>query len=68
VERDLQAHPEHRYAFDVTDAPLKATTGERVSVVLAVRHGDHILSGEILIARERFQLALFLQTVEGGAS
>jgi len=35
-----------------------------VSVVIAVRDGDEIISGELRFPRERFQPALFLQTVD----
>jgi hypothetical protein len=49
VERDLRAHPMDRYALDLAAVPLKAAPGAPVSVVLAVRHGEQILSGEILI-------------------
>jgi hypothetical protein len=38
-----------------------------VSVVLAVRHGEHILSGEQQIPRERWDMAVFLRTVDPGA-
>jgi hypothetical protein len=64
VERQLVAHPEQRRAFDVADVPLTAGPGEPVSVVLAVRHGEQILSGELHIPRERWDPALFLHTID----
>jgi hypothetical protein len=64
VERELRAHPERKRAFDVADAPLKAAPGEPVSVVLAVRHGEQILSGELRIPRERWDLVAFVALME----
>lgn len=63
VEAELRVRPEKRVAFDVIDAPTKAEAGAPVSVVLAVRHGEHILTGELRIPRQRWDLALFLLTV-----
>jgi hypothetical protein len=59
VERELRAHPMRRYAVDLADVPLKAAPGAPLSVVLAVRHGEQILSGEILIPRERWDFGAF---------
>ena len=64
VEAVLLAHPEQQRAFDVVDAPLKAGSGAPVSVVLAVRHGEQILSGELRIPRERWHLAAFVALME----
>jgi hypothetical protein len=54
VVAELRAHPELERTFDAVDVPLKAGPGEPVSVVLAVRHGTEILSGEVRIPRERW--------------
>jgi hypothetical protein len=35
-------------------------------VMLAVRHGEHILSGELRIPRQRWDMTLFLRTVDPG--
>jgi hypothetical protein len=67
VEAELRAHLEMQLAFDVTETPLKAGPGEPVSVVLAVRHGEHILSGELHVPRERWATAVFLRTVDPGS-
>jgi len=64
VEAKLLAHPELRRAFDVVDAPLTFGPGEPVSVVLAVRCGEQILSGEVLVPRERWDLRAFLAVME----
>jgi hypothetical protein len=64
VEAELRARPELHVAFDVANADLHTGPGEPVSVVLAVRHGEHILSGELHIPRERWDMALFLRTVD----
>jgi hypothetical protein len=64
VEAELRAIPEKRVAFHVIDAPTKAEPGAPVSVVLAVRHGEHILTGEMRIPRQRWDLALFLRTID----
>jgi hypothetical protein len=66
LESQLRAHPELRRAFDVEGAPIRAGPGPPVSAVLAVRHGDHILSGELLIPRERWDMTLFLRIVDSG--
>jgi hypothetical protein len=66
VEAELRAHPDLRLVFDVADAPLSAGVNEPVSVVVAVRHGEHILSGELHIPRERWDMSLFLSTVDPG--
>jgi hypothetical protein len=60
VERELRAHPERQRAFDVADALLDAARGDPVSMVLAIRHGAQILSGELHIPRERWDLAAFV--------
>jgi len=64
VEAQLRAHPELNRAFDVAEAPLAGSPGEPVSVVIAVRHGDQILSGEVHIPRERWDLAAFLAVMD----
>jgi len=64
VEEHLRSHPELQRAFDVVNAPLRPEPGEPVSVVRAVRQDDQIVSGEIMIPRETFELAQFLQTVD----
>jgi hypothetical protein len=61
VEEHLHSHPELQQTFDVEGAPLKPEPGMPVSVVLAVRHGNQITSSEILIPRDCFDMALFLQ-------
>ena len=63
VEAELRARPDHRLAFDVADAGPKAAAGTPVSVVLAVRHGKHILPGELHLPRERWDMVMFLRTV-----
>jgi hypothetical protein len=63
VEADLRENPERNIAWDVADAPLHPGTGASVSVVIAVRTGVGIVSGELRIPRERFDAALFLQTL-----
>jgi hypothetical protein len=67
VEAELRARRDLRVAFDVTEAPLKAAPGDPVSVVLAVRHREHILSGELHIPRKRWDMALFLRMVDSGS-
>ena len=66
--RARRAHPKLQVAFDIGGVPLiPSATPEiqrPVSVVLAVRHGEHILSGELYIRRERFDIALFLQAMD----
>jgi hypothetical protein len=64
VEQELQAHPEQKRAFDVADAPLNAGAGASISVVLAVRHGEQILSGELHIPRERWDFTVFIALME----
>ena len=64
VEQQLLAHPELRRAFDVTDPTIEAGPGNPISVVLAVRHGDQILSGQLHIPRARWSLRLFLASVD----
>lgn len=64
VEAELASHPERRVAFDVTGAALNAANGHPVSVMLAVRHGEQILSGELLIPRGKWDLRGLLATVE----
>jgi len=68
VEAALRASPELRVAFDVEGAPPKAEPGEPVSVMIAVRHGEDILSREVRIPRERWDVRAFLATVESGGS
>ena len=68
VEAELRAHPERRVAFDVADAPADSESGEPVSVVLAARHGEHILSGELFIPRERWNMALFVRTLDSDST
>ena len=66
VEAELCARPDLLVCFDVADSPLQAGNGQPVSVVLAVRHGEHILSGELHIPRERWDMAVFLRMVDPG--
>jgi hypothetical protein len=66
VEAKLHTHPELHVAFDVANADLHTGPGEPVSVVLAVRHGEHILSGELHIPGELWDMALFLSMVDPG--
>ena len=64
VAAELQRRPELRVAFDVDDPPGKSGAREPVSVVLAVRHGEQILSGEVHIPREPWSVAAFLAAVD----
>lgn len=64
VEAELLAHPERKRSFDVVEAPLNACPSAPVSVVLAVRHGEQILSGEVHIPRERWDFAAFIALME----
>lgn len=64
MEGELRAHPALRLAFDVADAPLQGGAGEPVSVVVAVRHGGEMVSGEVLVPRERWDLAAFVACLE----
>jgi hypothetical protein len=64
VEGELQAHPERLRAFDVMDPPLAAAPGEPLSVVLAIRYGDQMLSGEVLVPRERWDLGAFIECLD----
>lgn len=66
VETALRFRPELRVAFDVAEAPMTAEPGAPISVMLAVRHGEHILTGELHIPRQRWDMALFLHTVDPG--
>jgi TubC N-terminal docking domain len=66
VETALRSRPELRVAFDVADAPMRAESGAPVSVMLAVRHGEHILTGELHIPRQRWDMTLFVRTVDPG--
>jgi hypothetical protein len=67
VEAALRDRPELRVAFDVIDAPLKGSCVELVSVVLAVRHQETILSGELHIPAERWDMRAFLAVVDCGS-
>lgn len=53
--------------FDVADVPLNSRSGGMVSVVLATRHHEYILSGELYIPRERWNMSRFLLTVDRGS-
>lgn len=68
VEADLRANPDKRVCFEVAGAPLKGSPGEPVSVMLAVRHGDQILSAELHIPRERWDIKEFIATVDPAAA
>ena len=61
----LRTHGDQQRAFDVVDAPLEPGPGEPVSVVVAVRHGGQILSGELTVPRERWSLPAFIAFMEG---
>jgi hypothetical protein len=61
VERELAEHSEKRVA---ADAPLRPEPGAPVSVVIACRTPAGIVSGELLVQRERFDAALFFRTLE----
>jgi hypothetical protein len=63
VETVLSTHPELKRAFDVADEPLTGS-GEPVSVVLAVCHGVQIVTGEVLIPPERWEMFQFLAVVD----
>ena len=63
VERKLGAHPELRVVADALDAPLRGEPGSPVSVVIAVRTGIGIVSGELRVPRDRFDAGLFMQTL-----
>ena len=64
VETVLSTHPELKRAFDVADEPLAGSSSEPVSVVLAVRHGEQILTGEVLVPPERWEMFEFLAIVD----
>jgi hypothetical protein len=64
VADQLRTNPDKRVCFEVADAPLNGSPGEPVSVVLAVRHGDQILTGELHIPRERWDMKAFLTTID----
>jgi hypothetical protein len=66
VEAQLRTHPELRVAFDCENVLLQVCSGEPVSVVLAIRHGEHILSGELHIPCERWDTEVFLRTIDPG--
>lgn len=63
VEKELAENAERRVAVWVAEAPLKPKPGERVSVMVAVRTTVGIVSGELAIPCERFDTALFFQTL-----
>jgi hypothetical protein len=63
LETGLRDYPERRVATDVADAPLRPGPGTPVSVVIAVRTGAGVISGELLVPRERFDAALFLRAL-----
>jgi len=63
VEGELRAHPELRIAFEAVDAPLSAGPAKPVSVMIAVRHGEQIVSCEMRVPRERWDAAAILRTV-----
>jgi hypothetical protein len=64
VEAVLRAHPEQQRAFDVADTPPQAEPGEPISVMVAIRHGEQILSGEVLVPRENRNVAAFVALME----
>jgi TubC N-terminal docking domain len=68
VEAELRACPQLRVAFDVVSVPLDAAPSTPVSIVVAVRHGAHILSGELHVPRERWDTVVFLRTVDAGSA
>lgn len=61
------AKPGLRVTFDVVDVPQKAGPGSPVSVMLAVRSGEQIQTGEVSIPRKRWDLAAFLSVIEGSS-
>ena len=64
VEGRLLADKTLRVAFDVENVPLVAGPGEPVSVLLAVRTAQGVVSGALQIPRERWDPVLFAQTLE----
>jgi hypothetical protein len=52
----------------VAEPPPKAEPGEPVSIMLAVRSGADILSGELRIPRERWDVAAFIALVDCSGS
>lgn len=54
VEGQLQENPKLRLAADVEDAPLAPEPGRTVSIVVAVRTTDGVVSGELHAPRDRF--------------
>jgi hypothetical protein len=63
VERQLRAHPELRIWTDADNVPLRPEPGEPVSLVIAVRTRMGIVSGELLIPRDRFDAGLVIDTL-----
>jgi len=64
VEAELRTHPELRVAFDVIDSPIHGESGNSVRLILAIRHGELILSGELHVPREQWDLAALLAVTE----
>src|SRR5262249_7691801 len=64
VEAQLRADPALRVTFDSGNAPMSPEPGPPVSVVIAIRTSAGIVSAELHIPRERFDAALFFQTLE----
>jgi hypothetical protein len=60
VEQQLRDTPALRLAADVTDAPLRPEPGRPVSVVIAVRTAQGIVSGEFQAPRDRFDTGVFI--------
>jgi len=59
VERHLLDDPTIRTDADVEGVPLDKTPGDPISVVIAVRTPQGIVSGELLIPREKWDPHLF---------
>lgn len=64
VKRELQEHGELRVSTHVQDAPLRPEPGQPISVMVAVRTTDGIVSAEYSIPRERFDIVLFTKMLE----
>jgi hypothetical protein len=59
VEAQLLANPKLRMAADVTDAPMRPEAGRPVSIVVAIKTPQGIVSGELEAPRERFDTGVF---------
>jgi hypothetical protein len=71
VLKELEAHPDNRYAWHATDAPLRPEAGAPVSLVLAIRDpSGRNISGELSVPRDQFDgdaINAFLRELAGAA-